>query len=160
MFTGKTYKTALILSLILAGALIDGSAQAQSVTETRGISFGTFALANNNAAHTLSFTWTESVTADPAYIVILPPQRGEYAISGFPALSPLSVTINNATLTKDGMGGGELFSITNYDRNAITTDGSGNATLFVGGDLETSGSTSMYTDGNYSDVIDITVEFP
>lgn len=125
MFARKTYKAVRFLAfvVVMAGSYAGAPAQAQSVTETSGISFGSFALANNNAVHTLSFTWTESVTADPAYILFTNPQRGEYAISGFPALSPLSVTIQNATLTKDGLGGGEAFSITTYDRNAITTDG-------------------------------------
>lgn len=162
MFARKTYKAVRFLAfvIVMTGTYAGAPAQAQTVTETSGISFGSFALANNNAVHTLSFTWTESVTADPAYILFTNPQRGEYAISGFPALSPLSVTIQNATLTKDGLGAGEAFSITAYDRNAITTDGAGAATLYVGADLETSGSTSMYSDGSYSDTIDITVSFP
>lgn len=136
------------------------TALAQSITETTSISFGTFVLKDNNAVHTLSFTWTETVTPDPEFIIITNPSRGEYAITGFPASSPLSVSIQNADMTKDGLGVGEHFFITNYDHNAVTTDGSGAATLYIGGDLETSGSMAMYTDGNHTDTINITVSFP
>lgn len=143
-------------ALIMSGK----ASSAQTVTETTGLDFGVFALTNNNAVHTLSLTWLGGVTADPEFIVITNPTRGEYAISGFPALSPLSVVITNANLTKDDLGVGENFDVTTYDHNAVTTDAGGAATLFVGGDLDTSGSTTMYLDANHADQITITVSFP
>jgi hypothetical protein len=133
---------------------------AQTVTETSGIDFGVFALTDNSGINSLAFTWNEIVTADPEFIIITSPSRGEYAVSGFPALVPLSVVITNGNLTAGGFGLGEDFDVLTYDTNPLTTDALGAATLFVGGTLDTNGSGTMYNDGGHSDQVTITVSFP
>lgn len=152
----------IFLALLLSTSLlaVNNTSYAQSITETTGIDFGVFALTNNAAVHTYSFTWEEVITADPEFIIITNPTRGEYAITGFPPLSPLSVSVTPASLTKNGLGAGEAFNITGYDNNAVVTSLAGAATLFLGADMDTSGSGTMYDDANHSDQMTVTVSFP
>lgn len=128
------------------------------VAETQALSFGTFAIQNNNGAYDLQITPTGSVNADPQFIVIAPGQEAQYAVAGFPASTALIITVAAADLTR---GGGDTFSLVNFQTSPATviTTGAGTATFGLGATLRTSGSTSMYTDDNYSGAATVSVNF-
>lgn len=132
--------------------------QAQTISRVQTIHFGTFAIKNNSAVHTLRVSRTNVVTADSAFALFTAPIRGEYDLAGFPSSTPFTVTISDATLNSGG--GGEPFYLSNFTPGTgLTTDGAGNAEVRFGATLATSGVGANYTDGTYSGTIDITIDY-
>ena len=130
---------------------------AQTITRVQTLSFGTFALRNNNAPHALRVSRTNVVTADSEFAIFTDPTRGEYSLSSFPTNTPFTVFIPDTTLTS---GGGAQFDLGQFTPGSgLTTDGTGNADLRFGATLTTSGTGGNYTDGSYSGTIDITVNY-
>lgn len=145
----------VMIGLIAAGE----TAQAQTITRVQALSFGTFALKNNAAAHTLRVSRTNVVTADSAFAIFTDPVRGEYALTGFPSSTPFTVSIPDTSLSLGGGGGAAFDLILFTPGSGLTTDGAGAADLRFGATLQTSGMGSMYSDGNYSGTIDITINY-
>lgn len=132
-------------------------AQAQTITRVQTLSFGTFALRDNNAPHALRVSRTNVVTADSEFALFTAPTRGEYSMSGFPTDTPFTVSIPDTALTSGGGGSFDLGQFT--PGSGLSTDSSGNADLRFGATLTTSGTGGNYTDGSYSGTIDITVNY-
>jgi hypothetical protein len=125
--------------------------QAQTVTPNVEMSFGEFAIKNNNSRHALQVAQNNSYSADSAYAVITPPNRAEWSLTSFPASTLITISIPDATLTFGNSGTGEYFTVENFAHPAtVTTDGSGSASFNFGATLYTSGSTAMYADGSFS----------
>lgn len=137
-----------------------GQSSIATITRVDAMDFGTFALKNNASQHNMSVSRTNIVTADSAYVRIIDPTRGEYALTDFPISTVLTFSIPDTTMSLNGSGVGEIFSLENFTPPpSVTTNGSGAATLLFGATLRTSGSGSMYPDGNYSGLVDITVNY-
>lgn len=148
---------------------------AQTMTEIQRLDFGGFALRNNTSAHTIVIAPNNSVSYAAAFVPdgATPAHRGEYSLTGMPPNMALTfgVTTTNNTdqggttldngvnLSKNGAGAGPLFTVGSYTANSPSTNGSGSATLFIGGTLTTSGTGAFYTDGSYAGSVDITIYF-
>lgn len=136
-------------------------AGAQTLTEDQVLSFGTFALKNNNAAHAFIVHRDGSTTADAAYIEILPAQEAIFSITGCPPNTNVTINIDNASMTLGGGGAGEAFTVDTYTLPPATqTDGAGDLTFDVGATMTSSGTGTMYTDGGHSDQFDVTIMCP
>ena len=130
------------------------------MTEQHKLDFGTFALKDNNSPHTIVVTPGNGITYDPAFVVGVQAQRGVYSLSGLPHNEALGITIDNTVnLSLNGSGSGALLGIGTYTSNNPSTNGSGDATLYIGGTLTTSGSGSLYGNGDYSGSVDLTINF-
>lgn len=137
------------------------SAIAQTLTEDQVLSFGTFALKNNSAAHAFIVHRDGSTTADPEYIEILPAQEAIFSVTGCPPNTNVTINIDNASMTLGGGGAGEAFTVDTYTLPPVTqTDGAGNLTFDVGATMTSSGTGTMYTDGGHSDQFDVTIMCP
>jgi hypothetical protein len=131
------------------------SAYAQTITRVQPLSFGTFALKNNSAVHTLRVSRTNVVTSDPAFIVIVAPTRGEYNLAGFPASTAFTVSIPD-----ESFGAGATFTLDQFTPGVgLSFDSAGEANLRFGATLSTSGSGTMYTEGANDGTIDITINY-
>lgn len=135
----------------------------ETMTVVQPLSFGQFSLKNNNAQHQIIINAaTGTVTPDPAYVVATPaPQRGEYFLDNLPASTIVNVTIVPGNLTLGGGGPPTVFTVDNYTvhPNPVTTNASGEATVYVGGTLKSTGNTIMYDSGYYEGDIDITFDW-
>ena len=151
------------LSVVMALIAVFGSGGqgcAQTIDQQQPLTFGTFALRNNNASHLLRVQRTGVVNADAAYVLFVPPERGQFILAGFPPSTELTFVFTNATLTLNGGGAGNSFTVQDFTPPAsLTTNASGNATLRFGASLYTSGSGINYADGNYSGDSQLTINY-
>lgn len=158
-------------SVVLAFFLLSVfPAHAQVMTEVEKLDFGQFGLRDNSAAHTLIVTPNNTATYDAAIIEGgRLPQRGEYDLTGFPPNMTLTLGVavanppNDGGLVLDNSGGatfgGKVFTVGDFTTNVVVTDGAGDATVYIGGTLTTSGDGTMYGDGDYNGTYDITFYF-
>lgn len=143
----------------VAAMLSISPAQAQVFSRMQELSFGTFALRNNTGVHQLRITQAGVITANSNYARFTDPVRGRYRMQGYPPSTVFTITIPNTTLSLNGLGAGELFNLDLLHPATRTANGAGNATFFVGGSLTTSGSGTMYSDGNYQGDMDVTINY-
>lgn len=154
VYAGPMNKILVLFGLFLLWG--QGAAMAQTITRVDALSFGSFALKNNNAAHQLTVSRVGGITKDAAYALITNPTPARYDLSGFPASTALSISIPDSTVES----GIHVFTLNNFTPTpGLSTDGAGDATLRFGATLTTSGNTVMYADGAYSGLIDITVNY-
>jgi len=121
------------------------------ITQEQALDFGTFA-ANFNSGSSLQVGYNGDVMTSGVLHVIDAPQAARFRLTGYPINHVLTITINNFSLSR---GSGDTFLITNFVHNAITTDGTGSALLFVGATLQVDAGNN-YPDTDYSG--DITVQ--
>ncbi|HEY8190013.1 MAG TPA: DUF4402 domain-containing protein, partial [Micavibrio sp.] len=73
--------------------------------------------------------------------------------------TPLIISIPDVNLTMNGSGAGIRFTVSNFTHNNPVTNPAGEATLYVGATLTTTGSGQRYGTGDYSEGIEITVDY-
>lgn len=145
------------LGLSLFGMITES--RAQDLTTVRNLHFGIFALSNNNAPYSVTIDPNNNVTADPEIIFDVQPERGEYLLTGQDPNRALDITITDGSLTLGG-GGGRSLTVTNYTDNNPSTDGAGDATIYIGATLTTDGNTTLYNSGGYEDTtVEMTVDY-
>lgn len=149
-----------LVFILIFGLCPLSNVSAQTITVTKNISFGEFVLRNNDAPRIYTMSNLGAPTYDSAFLIISAGTNGEYALS-MPGPHPnaLGISVESGLMTLNNSGGGMIFTFDNITYNNPSTDLSGNATLFVGGRLTTSGSGIMYLDGAFYDMIDITVSY-
>ncbi len=126
-----------------------------AIAEVQPLKFGTFALVTNNVVSTLKIS--ESGANPVASIKLYPlvfGQAGHYQLTGYPAWTPLIITIADYQLT---IGGSEPFTIGSFTFDPVTTDGSGEALLKLGATLSTSGTNVVYGDALYTGNMNIVI---
>ncbi|MAQ71230.1 MAG: hypothetical protein CL565_03450 [Alphaproteobacteria bacterium] len=144
--------------LLLAWALSIPQAKSQTITENQPLSFGTFAIVNNGSVSRLRVLNNGSYNADPAFMIISPPQRGSYTVTGYPPNRRLTVTFTNTYLNGPGATTFRLRNLGTVPNNNIRTNALGEASFFVVGTLESTGSGIVYSNGRHSGnyTIDVT----
>lgn len=128
-----------------------------AITEEQALSFGEFGLGPNDVVSTM---WVPHNGQHPRATNKLYPialgQRGQYRLTGYPAFTPLIITINDFQLTRAFS---EPFNIEDITFDSVMTDTNGEATLIVGATLKTTGSMTVYGDGDYSGNMDIVISW-
>lgn len=144
-----------LLMLLLTAS----TAHAQTITETNPFNVGTIAITDNNAPRSLTVTRGGAVLADSQILLMgAAPSPAQYALSGFPASTALTIAITDTTLSS-GLSP-ETFSLDNYEYTVNPgTDASGNYTMDIGYRLRTNGSGNMYADASYTGTLMITVNY-
>lgn len=155
---------------IFTAVLIYGtSASAQTMTEVQPLSFGTFAILNNNAVQTITVAPNNSTVYDPDIIADVEAQRGHYLLEDLPANVTFYLGVSVSNPPNDGglildnaspiTGGGQAFQLINFTvntANEVVTDGNGDADFYIGATLITTGNGTTYPDGVYNGTYDIT----
>jgi hypothetical protein len=148
-------------------------AQAQNISEVDALNFGTFGLQDNDTVAAITITPDNDTFADPQFVVSQQGQRGHYELTGFPAdvTFYIGVDVPNppseggivlANQTDAANGGGPVFvldSLSIANGGVMQTDGAGDATLYIGGTLRTSGAGTAYDGGNYLGTYTITIHY-
>lgn len=162
------------VAVVVFGVCLWGlPAQAQTITEVNQLYFGTFGISDNDSVSAITVTPDNDTFSDPAIISDQPGQRGEYTLTGFPPNVSfyLGVEVTNppaeggivlANPTDGTMGGAEVFTLDTLeiaDGGVLQTDGAGDAVLYIGGTLRTSGNGLRYPGGNYSGTYTITIHY-
>ena len=120
-----------------------GGAFAQTISTTQALSWGEVILTDNTAQHEIVIATDGNFTNDPEFLIVENPDVGVYQLTGDLPNRPISsVTV---TVDRQMQGGGQEFTMDNFTTShPATTDGSGNATINVGGRLRSSGSGTPY----------------
>lgn len=125
--------------------------RAQELTQISAISFGTFAIMNNTAPRSLTVDPNNNVSGDPFIVVDIDPARGEYLLTNQDPNRALDISVTNGTLTLNDSGSGNSMTISAFTTNNPSTDINGDATIYLGATLTTSGNSSGYSDGIFED---------
>lgn len=133
-------------------------AYAQTVNVTRAITFGKFAMIDNDAAYQIVFQADGSTISDPEYVFFTTPVTGEVEVSGYSASTTLNVAITNDNVDPISVVGPSFTANAFFTiPDPVVTDGSGNATFEIGGTLTSDGSGTRYSDDDFQGNITITV---
>ncbi len=127
------------------------AACAQELTQIQPLSFGTLAISNNASSRFITVDPNNNVTSDSYIVTGIDPVRGEYLLENQDPSRALDIDISDGNLTLNDSGVGNFMTIDTYTTNNPSTDAGGNATIFIGGTLRTSGNGSGYTNGNFQD---------
>lgn len=138
-FTARIFAVLSIIFIPMAS----NSVQAQTIAEEQVLDFGEAVFKYNNMVYEIVLLADGTLTNDPSIVFVTSPQIGRYRISGLTPFEPItSVTI---TVDTQVIGAGEDFTIDNFDINhPATADGSGEAIIYLGARLRTSGSGTHY----------------
>ena len=162
----------MTICLFVAGILLAPKAYAQDIFEGQALTFGRFAVVDNSAPRQIIVTTDDDVIYDTGIVgdPSNPGRRGEYTLTGMPAnvIFYLGVNIPNPpaeggvvleeTVPLTGLGS-EDFTIGSFKINSndqMVTDGNGDATLYIGATLTTSGSGTHYVSDTYDGEFTIT----
>jgi len=164
------YRSFHMLATAICGLCFYGltnAAFAYDITEIHHLDFGTFAITNNTAPHAMVVPYDGSpATYDPEIIPNTDPQRGEYALENLPPNVTFyvgvqvpnpgdgGVTMDNPTAVSGSTGPG--LTVSNFTASDVTTDNNGDATLYIGATLTTSGNGAMYATDTFNGSYDIT----
>ena len=160
----------LIIGLCMFLGFYGTPAKAQVMTEVQALNFGTFAIIDNSAPHTIIISPNNVAAYDPSIVSGIEAERGHYTLTGMPTDVTFTLGVSISNPPTDGglmldnqtsvtLGGSEPFLLLNFTvntANEMVTDSGGNATLYIGATLRTTGSGSIYTDGTYNGTYDIT----
>ncbi len=148
-------------------------AYAQQISENRPLNFGTFAVARNDTVQSITVTPENDTYADTGIAVGMPGERGYYTLSDMPAnvsfflgvdtSNPPSeggIVLDNASQATTGSGASfVLDNLTIANGGVLQTDSQGDAVLYIGGTLRTTGTGQKYTGGVYSGTYTLTIHY-
>ena len=153
-------KFALCLASYLLVLMPNSASSQPLIEELQGLNFGTLAVSANASVSRFIFPQTgNSSQIEGQFVLVSSGTPGSYRLSGFPAFTPLSASLNDSTLTVAEVGISELLTVDNYDVSQPTTDAQGNAELSVGARLNTSGNGNSYGDSTYSGSTTLRIEY-
>ncbi len=149
-----------VAQLLLVVTLFQGAWAAPVITPQVALGFGEIALRSNNAIISMAVSNSGAVTPGNSQIIPLGGAvRGEYRLTGFPPNTVLSFEWDDAQLSYAGQMHPEFLTVTAYTPTAATTNGAGEAVVYLGATIKTSGTGAMYNDGTYSAVTAMRVTY-
>jgi len=138
------------------------SSHAETILEISPLDFGTIALKDNLAAYTYRVRYTGQIINDPEVITVVPGAPAEYFITGLPVSTLLTISVTSPTGVTTSPAvppTNEQFTISNFDYlPSVTSDASGEYTLFVGATITTSGANN-YLDTLYVTTMTINISY-
>lgn len=160
VFKQVRLKLTLYLVIFICSIAPDYSHSQPLIEELERLSFGTLAIPSNASVSRYTFPYTgNNALVEGRFVELNAGRPGRYRLSGFPAFTPLSVTLNTSTLTAAEVGLTEPLTVDNYEASQTTTDEQGNAELSLGARLNTSGSGNGYADSSYSGSSTLRIEY-
>ena len=134
------------------------------IEEQQSLDFGTLAVVSN--ASISRYTYPASgndATIEGQFVLISSGTPGSYLLTGFPASTQLTVTVDPATLTTGTTGVSEPLDVDNFEfpgtLPGVTTDAAGEAELFLGARLNTTGNGVNYVDGLFDSTTTMRVDY-
>lgn len=146
-----------ITIFLMAGFIASIPARAD-ITENQALYFGEWVITDNDGVHSITVNTDGSYGNSPELIVITPPEEGIYDVDGLPP----NAVINGVTVLMTDplrLGGGETFSMDNFDTIAPDADPAGETTVTLGARARTSGNGAGYADGRYNGTLTIELHY-
>ena len=153
------HKDMIIRALAFLSVLCMSSAAYAVITEVQPLSFGTFAMRNNDAAYNYLVLPNGTTSINPNYLPFVDGQRGEFDLTSFPPNTNLMIGITFTDLESGH--GGEDFTVSTPQilPGTTTTDGAGSLTIFVGATMTSSGTSTTYFNGTFNSTMTIMVNW-
>jgi len=142
---------------LTAGLLVTSTALAD-ITENRALYFGEWMVTDNDAQHSITVNTDGTYSSSPELIMITPPEEGLYDVDG---LLPGTIINGVTVLMTDPLrlGGGQTFTMDNFDTIAPDADINGETTVTLGARARTSGNGLNYADGRYDGTLTIELHY-
>lgn len=131
----------------------------EDIQRDQALSFGRFVLKDNNSARVIiQVTPAGVVTNDPAVLPFTSAQNGIFQLLDFEKDKDLTVNLTPSPMTVS-TGAGPVFTVNFTTSPAVphTDPVTGNATLYIGGTLSTSGTGVMYPNGTFSNDVTLSI---
>lgn len=158
----KSRFQSLFLSAVIFLFVSPATAFAETIIEISPLDFGTIAIKDNSAAYTHRVRYTGQIINDPEIIIITPGSPAEYFITGLPVSSLITINVTSPSGVTTSPAAGptnEQFIISNFDYlPSVTSDATGEYTLFVGATITTSG-VGAYLDTLYVTTMTINISY-
>lgn len=123
---------------------------ATSATEITPLSFGAFAVTSNASASTIRIREAGNIIVTGTIAPVGGASRAEFSLAGFPPNALLEVSLDNVNMSGGGLGLPEYLLVKDYESSDVTSNAEGEATIYIGATMETSGNNNMYADAPYS----------
>jgi hypothetical protein len=132
-----------------------------TITPIHELSFGTIVVIDHSSVSQISTGIDNQISFTNSLRVLTPGQRGEYFISDYPAFTQVFIsTTILASNTNSPAPSSQQFRLSSLNTEpSITTNALGEATVYVGGVLQTTGLNGLYYDTDYSVIYQLTVNF-
>ena len=130
-----------------------------TITTTQNIMFGTHVFKDPSKVSRVTITPSGNTTADVDTIILIPGQRAEFTLTGGPASTAYTITLDaNTSLS---LGGNPVINLDNFKfrPNTLQTNGAGVDTFRMGARARSLGGGNVYGDGLYAGTYDFTVQF-
>ena len=154
--TCKTVHIFFIFGLFLFMPL---NANAQVVvTETQPLSFGVLSFVSFNDTLSVNILDNGSFTSNANTIVLTPPTRGEFTLTGGPASTAYTITFSPSFTIS---GPGADFTIDNIRTQpaSLVTDALGADDFTIAARITSLGGGQIYNNGAYNNTFDIVISF-
>ena len=156
-------KTVIFRISILTTLLVLSNVSIAGVTTIEKLNFGTLAIVDNTVQSDISISSaTNQISITNGFRVLVPGNRAEFLLTSNPNYTPVYTTATvlvaeTTSLTPPS----EQFTLINVESTpSATTDGTGLATIYVGGTLRSSGSgTGQYFDATYTATYKLDINF-
>ena len=158
----KSQINTLLISTILISQLFFFSLAFAGTTVIETLSFGTVAVLDNSSTSEVTVTSTNTVSCTNHIRILIPGHRAEFLLTSYPTYTTVFTTVNILSAeTTSPATASEQFTLINLEiAPSVTTDGTGFASVYVGGTLRTSGSGSgQYFDSSYTATYELNLNF-
>ena len=153
-------KSALCLACLIWSSTPYIASSQPLIEELQRLNFGTLAVSANTSVSRFIFPQSGSGSQiEGQFFLVAAGTPGSYRLSGFPAFTPLSVTLDDSTLTVTEVGISESLTVDDYEVSQPTTNAQGNAEVSLGARLNTSGNGNGYGDDSYSGNATLRIEY-
>ena len=121
---------------------------------------GTFAIIGNSVKSSISISVNDRASRTNSIQIISSGQAGQFRLINYPPYTRLLITPLLPQITSVFAGTTEQFTLTEIDiQNSVITDSSGEASIRVGGTLESSGNGGSYLETIYNLNIMLSVNY-
>lgn len=151
-----------VLCALWAGIFLPGIAYAQSISQDRAMSFGTFAIDVGIASGDISINLAGATSTTGSFLSLVGGDTGSYTVTGLPVSTAVSVTASEVDpLDTPANAPSATMPLTNFLLPASTvSDPSGVLVFDMGCTASTAVASSNYNAGNYTGVVLVTVVVP
>lgn len=149
------------VAFVVAALLLNQNASGD-IIEVSPLDFGTIVISQNSIASQINVGFNGIIGYSHGMYGVSEATPGEYLLSNFPASQPLFITATSLqTTTNSDITSSDQFTLESVNvPSVLTTDASGNATLYVGGTLQTSADGSNnYVNTRYTIRYQISVNY-
>jgi hypothetical protein len=154
------FERAFVLAVLIWITATTAAISAPLIEEQQRLNFGTLAIADNTIVSRFTYPRTgNNIILSGSFVLFSRGSPGRYRLSGFPANTTISVSLNNTSLTANGIANSESLSVDDYDSSTLVTDALGEAELTLGARLNTSGDSGSYSDADYSGTTTLRVDY-